>query len=587
MSNRRRARRTGNRQRSWAGRDSYTAGANQTIINVEAGKRERMAGPAKPPMGQVVFGEIPKRPPAFRERESLRDAISNAGRLAVISTLAGARGIGKSQLAAAYARDCIGTGWRLVAWISAERPDQVLAGLGQLARLMKLRDKGDDSEAAAAKVRQWLEMLRDERALVVFDNATDPDSLIRWLPSAGSAQVLITSNRRSFDSLGTLIDVDVFTSAEALAYLGERTGLQDTAGASALSAELGRLPLALAQASGVIRAQRLSYAEFLDRLKKVSLDKYLRRQPGDDYPRGAAETVILALEQAERGDRVARSLLLALSVFSPDGVSRDLLYAVGSRGFFDSLPALGSGRVKVSPEKIDAALEKLAETSLVTYSIDGQAVIMHRFTQRVCRERENTEVFLDVILLRAARMIARQCQAVEPAWRHPDEADDLINQISSIWDNAQIRFAPDSPSVPVLRQWMRSRFEKLLISLRVWSVHQLIEAGSWRRAVQLGTSVAADGSRVLGPDHPLALSACYELAVAYRNIGRLDEAIDLLRQTLAGEERVLGADHPNTLVSRRELDITLRERALRNRRPGGRRPTLPAWERDRGLTGVP
>src|ERR1700722_7969792 len=99
MSNRRRTRRIGSQQRSRAARDAYTAGRDQTIINVEANK-----GKAQAPwlmqraFGQVVFGEIPKRPPAFQARESLHRAIANAGNLAVISTLAGARGIGKSQL---------------------------------------------------------------------------------------------------------------------------------------------------------------------------------------------------------------------------------------------------------------------------------------------------------------------------------------------------------------------------------------------------------------------------------------------------------------------------------------------------------
>jgi tetratricopeptide (TPR) repeat protein len=556
MSNRRRTRRNGSQQRSRAGRDAYTAGRDQTIINVEASKGQSQApGLMQRILGQVVFGEIPKRPPAFQERESLHRAITSAGNLAVISTLAGARGIGKSQLAAAYARECIDAGWKLVAWIGAERSDQVLAGLDQLAKAMNLREDGDDSEAAAAKVRQWLEKPGDEKSLVVFDNATDPDFLTRWLPSAGSARILITSNRRSFDSLGTLIDVDVFTSAEAHAYLMERTSLQDAAGAAALGEEVGRLPLALAQASGVIRAQRLSYADFLDRLQKVSLDKYLKRQPGDDYPRGAAETVILALQQAERDGKLARSLLLALSVLSPDGVSRELLYAAGAEGAFNFLPWQTRSGVRVTPPKIDAALEKLAEASLVTYSIDGEAVIMHRFTQRVSRERASREPQLDLILLKVSQMIDRQRAADEPSWKRREEIDDLINQISSIWDNAQIRFTSDTKSILIFRRRFRSQFEKLLVSLRIWSVRELIDMGNPRRAVQLGMSVASDCGRVLGPDHPGTFASRDNLAVAYVRAGRHDEAIGLHRQVVADRARVLGPDHPTTLASRNSLAL--------------------------------
>jgi hypothetical protein len=420
--------------------------------------------------------------------------------------------MGKTQLAAAYVRECIDAGWALVAWIGAERSDQVLAGLGQLAKAMNLWEFGDDSEAAAARVRQWLERSGDKKSLVVFDNATDPDSLTRWLPATGNAMILITSNRRSFDSLGTLIDVGVFTPAEAHAYLMERTSLQDPAGADALSEEVGYLPLALAQASGVIRAQRLSYADFLDRLQKVSIEKYLKRQPGDDYPRGAAETVILAIQRAERDGRLARSLLLALSALSPDGVSRDLLYAAGFSGVLNSWPWLVKSRVRVTREKIDAALEKLAEVSLITYSLDGRAVIMHRFTQRVSRERASSQPVLNLILLKASQMLSRQCYVDTPSWERPEEIDDLINQISSIWDNTQIRFISDTNSLPIFHRRIRSRFENLLIDLRVWSVQQLVEMGNSRRAIQLGMSVASDCDRVLGPDHPDTLTTRNNLA---------------------------------------------------------------------------
>ena len=53
--------------------------------------------------------------------------------------------------------------------------------------------------------------------------------------------------------------------------------------------------------------------------------------------------------------------------------------------------------------------------------------------------------------------------------------------------------------------------------------------------------------RVLGPDHPDTLHSRNNLALAYQEAGRLDEAIPLLEQTLAARERVLGPDHPDTL----------------------------------------
>ena len=61
----------------------------------------------------------------------------------------------------------------------------------------------------------------------------------------------------------------MFTPDEALAFLAERTGLADPAGAAALAAELGYLPLALAQAAAVIAAQHLAYGTYLERLRAL------------------------------------------------------------------------------------------------------------------------------------------------------------------------------------------------------------------------------------------------------------------------------------------------------------------------------
>ncbi len=57
----------------------------------------------------------------------------------------------------------------------------------------------------------------------------------------------------------------------------------------------------------------------------------------------------------------------------------------------------------------------------------------------------------------------------------------------------------------------------------------------------------------LGPEHPATLASRGNLAGAYRDAGRLEQAVPLLERTLAGSERILGPDHSNTLASRTTL----------------------------------
>jgi hypothetical protein len=83
---------------------------------------------------QVMVGEIPREPPGFVMRQMvgrLADTVGQ-GRVAVVCAVTGLRGVGKTQIAAAYARFCAGEGWGLVGWVNAQTRDGLLAGWPEL-----------------------------------------------------------------------------------------------------------------------------------------------------------------------------------------------------------------------------------------------------------------------------------------------------------------------------------------------------------------------------------------------------------------------------------------------------------------------
>ena len=173
-----------------------------------------------------------------------------------------------------------------------------------------------------------------ERCLLVFDNATDPGLLRPFLPAAGEAQVIITSNQQSVAALGA-------AGAGGCVHRGggaDVPGRPDRAGRCGrrpgLAAELGLLPLALAQAAAVIAAQHLSYGTYLDRLRRLPVAELLAAEEAGDYPQGVAAAVLLSLDGVRAGDQggACGAVMDLLAVLSAAGVRRSLVHAAAGEG---------------------------------------------------------------------------------------------------------------------------------------------------------------------------------------------------------------------------------------------------------------
>jgi tetratricopeptide (TPR) repeat protein len=486
--------------------------------------------------GQMVVGEILRKPPGFVERETLARLAEAAapGEVAVVYAVTGLRGVGKTQLAAAYARERVAQRWGLVGWVNAETPDTLLAGLARIADRLGVADPDGDSLESARRLKEHLQT-RAGAGLLVFDNATDPDGLRPLLPATGSTQVVITTTDQAFTEFGRSVDVAAFSRPESVSYLAERTGLADQDSAAAVADELGDLPLALAQAAATIRRQHLTYPKYLQRLARVSVQRLLGQVPGGDYPRSAAAALLLSIQATEDSDPTGLTgrLLRVLAVLSADGVRRDLL---------DGLPT------EPSPEagEVDAALERCVAGSLLTWSVTGDAVIMHRLLGRVLRERDQADGQWATTISAALDLLEPLRLPPEQAWARREDVAHLVAQVEALHEaDASGLSGPDLR----LRQ----------LQARSWAARQLRETADLSRAIHLGAQVLAESERVLGADHPDTLTARNGLASAYRAAGRLGEAIPLFEQAMVGYRRVLGPDHPWTLISQNNFAGAYRE----------------------------
>jgi RNA polymerase sigma factor (sigma-70 family) len=490
---------------------------------------------------QVVVGDIPVEPSCYLPRAGLLAELDRAGpRVSVIYGATALPGLGTTQLAAAYARAKLEAGWRLVAWVNGADTDSLLAGLAAVADATGLADEdpGPDSTASAAMVRHWLETDGD-RCLLVFDDVSDPAALEALIPARGAARVLITSMRRPTANLGSAVPVDVFSAAEASAFLARRTGLDDEVRAAAVATALGHLPLALALAAPLIRGQRHGYGRYLDRLQTMPTEGSLTGDDGQPYLNGVVRAVLLSLATIRAADKtgMCARVMAIMAVLSSAGVSRELLHVAGRAG------VLAGGGRRVSADLVDQVLESLQDWSLLTFSLDGQTVMLHRPVAQVVRNGLIRRRRLGAVCWVAASVL--EAHAIAVAGSHDRPAVRRIpQQVAALLDN----------TADLAEEEADDELAEIVLRLRFISLYHLIELGdSAPQAIAAGEPLTADLEQMLGPGHPDTLNARNSLAAAYLAAGRVADAIPLFEQTVAVFQRELGPDHPDTLTAQNNL----------------------------------
>ena len=225
-----------------------------------------------------------------------------------------------------------------------------------------------------------------------------------------------------------------------------------------------------------------------------------------------------------------------MAVLSAAGVRRELLHVAGRAG------VLASGGRRVAAALVDRVLEWLGDRSLLTFSLDGQTVMMHRLVARVIRDGLARRRRLGAVCWAAASVLEAHAIAVAGSQDRP-AVRRIPQQVTALLDNtAELAAEADE------------ELAEILLRLRFISLYHLIELGdSTPQAIAVGEPLTADLERLLGPGHPDTLNARNSLAAAYLAAGRVAEAIPLFEQTLAVLQRQLGPDHPDTLTSQNNL----------------------------------
>ena len=452
----------------------------------------------------------------------------------------GMRGVGKSQLAAAYYRECEKSGWSLVAWMDASSREALVAGLAGLAVDMGIDDGKGDPDAAACRCVNRLNSGEGDR-LLVFDNVDDFDDLAGLVPRSDGLRVLVTTTVASpGDSAGHLIAVGAFTRPQSVDFIRERTGLDDDAGAARLAGALGDLPVALAQAAGTIEVNGYTTIdEYLAELREYRLDEVVDRLPGDNYPdlvhaalRKAYESALDILADKDRSSgeedlprvEAASAQLAALALLAPSGVPRPWLHRIGTR-------------MPIARQSLGA----LIAHSICTPSQDGRYVRIHGLQGRVLREDYNKQPEVFASLEKAVVTLLEGIDMDESSKNDAQRADalDMADHLRAIAEQQQGQ-AHHSPheariNLPSVGKIMKD------------TIYRLTDMGRPQTSLNLAEAVKIP-TNDLSLDHPFSIVIKNNLARAYVDTENFKKATELYINILDSMPQSLIDIHYNLLV---------------------------------------
>ena len=537
---------------------------------------------------RVFFGSRPEVVTGDRYIE--RDEQKHLNELIVEPTiqrtvLVGMRGCGKSQLAAALAKQCENANWNLIAWINAVSRESIQSDLVELAKQLQIDTS--DLPTQDVIIRRCLDHLKSADPadrLIVFDNVEDINDLRGFIPTGDGLRVVATTtNDTGWEHQGwTTIKVGVFDHDESINYLLTVTKSDDHDTADVLAERLGDLPLAIAQAAATARNSDRSLTRYLERLDAYGSERVIHPVPGDYYTDDVASDLSMAIEDAlenlEDGvKQAARYLLGALALLAESGVPTRWLDPTIEQQ--DDRGLQGTNRAE--DEDTHDALTELIHRSIVQQSADGSTTMLHRLQAQVLRESwtndEQDEAHAAATDLLGSVNIRKYLSNDTKARRQ--EALDLVEQLRSIGsqEHSQILFEYPQTTVSLYRAFLHASelgldYEALTLDVAVDSLDGLLgpdhpasltsrnnlayayhAVGRLSDAIALYQQVLTDSIRVLGQDHPDTLASCNDLAGAYESAGRLTEAIALYEQVQEDYTQILGDNHPSTLTSRNNL----------------------------------
>ncbi|MFJ3668853.1 FxSxx-COOH system tetratricopeptide repeat protein [Streptomyces sp. NPDC090106] len=531
------------------------------------------AGGPRFPGAEPPVWSAPGRNASFTGRsellEDLRLRLADTG---TATLLHGMGGVGKTQLATEYAYRYRGN-YDVVWWIEAEFGDLALRQYSELAPHLGV-DERDSISATADGVRDALRRGdRYDRWLLVFDNATTPESIERLLVNSPTGHVLITTRNEGWAQVGERVEVDVFSRTESVEHLLRRVSAISTEDAGLVADALGDLPLAVDHAAAWLNETGQDAAEYLE-LLELQLATLEAAADAPAYPLQVGATWNISISQLN--SPVARRLLELCAHFGADPISFDLIHGKEMGEVLREVQP-GSGATAL----VSRAIQQLHRYSLAKVDRKSKSLQVHRLVQAAVRSSMSADQREEAV--RSVRNVLSGARPSEGDVERPANWE----RYNTIWPHLKTpwtRYSLDDRIRKLMTEWLRylrargeyaeamSLAEELLDIWQKeagandrWTLHLRFEManvlrfqGWYTKALEIDEDVYGRQRGALGDDDDHTLMTAGGLTADLRAVGQVGKALEIDRETYERSVDLLGDDHPRTLFAANNLAVSMR-----------------------------
>ncbi|KAI4122850.1 MAG: hypothetical protein LQ338_005584 [Usnochroma carphineum] len=516
--------------------------------------------------------------------------------------LHGLGGIGKTQLAVAFARKHQKT-FSSIFWLNGGGEGQVRQSLAEIARRLPegqisessrtfTKSSSEDLDKIINEVQDWFSQPANSQWLLILDNVDrdyspelpsavrDPHAynLEDYFPGADHGSILVTSRLRALRQYGDSLELTRMDEHQGRAVLETRIGrsLEDLPQIVQL---LGGLPLALAHAGSYLQQTGITVPDYIASYQhtwKALFDCDMA--PLKEYPnRSVQSTWTLSYEHVKRRDPDAAKMLELWARLDSSDLWYELFTPILTRRIVpkDKLPEwfVRSVHDKTS---FTQRIKVLLSYSLVETQLDSSAYSVHPVVHEWCFHNvtENKADIAPLALMAVAsacpsetepeywllvRRLLPHCERILQ-WSQSDlqHVQGYENTLSnSFSDIASIYFEQGKlHEAEKMYQRALQGLEKALgpeYTSTLDTVNNLgllyINQGKRKEAENLLQRALEGYGKTLGPEHTSTLKIANNLGILYSDQGQLKKAKEMYQRAFNGFEKTLGPDHTSTLVT--------------------------------------